>query len=166
MIALDHISGRFVRPNWPTSCLPESTCTVVPSPPSADALPSGSVALQRADDRTAFRDGESAYFTCVDLEGVIDDDSGSSVYAVVCSAEAGAGAGGGAFVEPPTWPACVVEPTCGGLPVPDAGSGLVKATKGDKVKLGERAVYECEKRAEFYETEQVKKTNCWCRSCN
>ena len=63
--------------------------------------------------------------------------------------------GGGAFDLGAGWGNCIKEKTCSGLPDPPSETGLVKQTQGDSVKLGEHVVYECQRRAEFFETPNV-----------
>ncbi len=96
--------------------------------------------------RTKFRVGEYAYFKCSNPVAVIGA-SGMNVLELEC------GAGGNWPTN--AWGTCVLEPTCNNLPVPSSGSGLRKALHlGDTVKLGEMVVYECERRAEFWEMPQ------------
>jgi hypothetical protein len=49
------VDGNFIAPIWPTECITEAVCTTVPTPTST---------LERSDNRTKFRAGEFAYFTC------------------------------------------------------------------------------------------------------
>lgn len=99
----------------------------------------------RADDRTKFRIDEYVYFRCSDTEAVLNDGSGMNVYELQCESSG----------FNPSWPTCYIEPTCDNLPVPSDASKMRKATVGNKVKLGEKAVYECIDRADFYETSSV-----------
>lgn len=141
--AVDGGVTKFIRPDWPLSCEDQLVCEEVPDPPAGAAIP-----LLRADDRAKFRVGEHAYFACSNPEAVLDDDSGMNVFELEC----------GASGDFPTdqWPTCVLEPTCNSLPTPPASSGIIKATEGDKVKVGEEVVYTCERWAEYFETPQVK----------
>ena len=131
------VAGSFPRPSWPENCITEDVCTVVPTPPSS---------LVRKDERAKFRAGESAYFVCADAEAVLDDESGMRLFELKCAS--------GSFPND-QWPTCIVEPTCSDLPVPTEASGMVKATVGDKVKMGENVVYECARRDIYFETPNV-----------
>jgi len=132
--------GNFVKPPWPLECDAEVVCENVPAAPTEGV----DIPLERLDDRQKFRVGEKAYFGCSNAEAVLNDNSGMSVFELECKA-------GGVWAD--DWGTCYLEPTCTGLPTPPDTSDMVKATKGDSVKLGERAVYECKGRSEFFETD-------------
>lgn len=60
---------------------------------------------------------------------------------------------------PRSFPKCVTEETCNTLPAPDAASGLRIKDGVSKVKIGEKAIYECIDRATFSETPNVRGGN-------
>ncbi len=142
------VDGVFdTSSGWPTDCETKSVCETVPEPPADKGL-------ERSDDRTTFRQGEQAYFTCSDPAAVLNDISGLNMFDVECP-EGAIAPDALDFPADPNWIGCVVHPTCTNLPVPSDESKLNKSSPTESVRVGEYVHYTCIDKADFFETPSV-----------
>ena len=146
MIDVTCIDGTFEQPTagTPPSCVDSSNieCNSRPEPPSSSGLEYQNV-------KSKYRPDENAYYVCKNNESIIQPN-GTTLFSIPCetgvynfNADLAAGDG---------WPECTVEPICVDLIEPPVESLMIKATKGDSVRLGDHVVYECAKKHLFWET--------------
>ena len=155
MLEITCIDGSFEVPTAGLSsnpqCIDSSSGTIVCNSPPPPPAYSGLEYVFTG--KIKFRPGEKAYYVCTNPEAIIQSNNGTNMFEVTCpdpingqynfDSDLASGIG---------WPNCTVEPVCDILPDPPANTKLIKATKGDKVRLGENVVYECKDKAKYWET--------------
>ena len=160
-IELTCIDGAFVHPpgmsGTPPPCVESSSiiCNSRPEPPENTNLEYVNIKLgENADgediNKNKYRPGEKAYYVCTDPAAIIKPN-GTNLFDIPC--QEGVYNFDTALAEDKVgWPECFLEPICDSLPDPPSNTHMIKATKGDSVRLGDYVKYECELRDLYWET--------------
>ena len=130
------IDAQSATPNY-------IACNAPPAPPDNSKL------SRVVTEKTKFRADEKVYYVCENKEAVILPN-GTNMFEIACPNPIGVhyDFNPSAIV----WPSCTLEATCDNLPNPPASTFLIRATKGDSVRLGDHVVYECKDKAKYWET--------------